>query len=510
MASRKPVELYGPRGQRLPPSGANGRGQLIDSSRFTSTYGNRNLKRFDQDHHRNIGSLGRIDLMNLGRYLYSNFGPVRFALNQMAGYSADDFTPSYIGSDDTFKDKFREWLPLHDLSPDISTDASMAELRKLILVSAFRDGDVGVVLTSTFGRPKFQLIPAHRIGSQHTASGIVEGGEFDGAKLIDGVIVDPSTHRAIGYRVMTGDRVTSSDYIDVSARSMRLFMASRDYIGQLRGSSLLGGSAFSWYDVAEWEKNELIAQRISSAITLIRKNEEGEADPMDEALAIETNEQCEETAFYQEFQNGEIMYLRPKDEVEAFIANRPTANQREFIQSAIRNALAYMGFSPDFSFDTTKIGGASLRVVADQANRRVSELQKSILEPFGRWYYSYAIAKTVKNGVLPETSDYWKLKFIGAQRITADRRYDSQVDLAEMEAGVRTFAETTSVRGGDWMDTREQIDREATDLLTRAQRLSQTFGITIQEAMSLLGNKVKPATASAKSNFNSEDSNQNE
>jgi capsid protein len=495
MASRKPVELYGPRGQRLAPAGANGRGQLIDSSRFSSTYGNGNLKRLDEDHHRNIGSLGRIDLMNLGRFLYSNFGPVRFALNQMAGYASDDFTPSYVGADDNFKNRFREWLPLHDLSPDIASDASMQELRKLILVSAFRDGDVGIILTSSFGRPKFQLIPAHRIGGQYTGGGVVDGGEFDGAKIIDGVIVDPATHKPIGYRVLTGDRVTSTDYVDVSARSMRLFMASRDYIGQLRGQSLLGGSAFSWYDIAEWEKNELLAQRIASGITLIRKNEEGEADPMSDALGIEKDESCNETAFYQEFQNGEIMYISPREDVQAFIANRPTENQREFIASAIRNALAYMGFSPDFSFDTTKIGGASLRVVADQANKRIVELQKTILEPFGRWYYAYAVAKNIKNEVLPAALDYWKMKFIGSQRISADRRYDSQVDLAEMKAGVKTYAETTSVRGGDWMDVREQLDKEATDLLIRAQRLSSTFGISIQEAMTLLGDKVTAATA---------------
>lgn len=494
MASRSPVPLYGPRGELLAPSTSH-RGKLIDPSRLSTTYGNKNLGPLDKDYHQNIGSLGRTDLMSLGRFLYSNFGPVRMALNQMACYASDDFTPSYVGADEDFKESFESWLPLHDLGPDIATDASMQELRRLIIISAFRDGDVGVVLTQVNDRPKLQLIPGHRIGSRHHPDGIVQGGQYDGATIIDGVIVNPGTHRPIAYRVFTGDFYRSFEYVDVPVKSMRLFMASRDYIGQLRGLSALGGSAFSWHDIAEWERNELLAQRIHSKIALVRKTESGEADPMSQALQIETNEQCEETEFLQEFGDGEIWYMTPKESVEAFISNRPTGNQREFIQSAIRSALAYMGFSPDFSFDSTKIGGASLRVVAEQANRRVRELQTTILEPCLKWYYSFAVAKNISRGILPSADDFWKLRFIGTQRITADRRYDSMVDLQEMAAGVRTFSETTSVRGQDWKDVRNQTEREAVDLLERAKRLSETFGVTMDKAMSLLGDRVRPATA---------------
>jgi capsid protein len=486
--------LYGPRGERLSPATSQ-RGRLIDPSRLSKTYGNRNLSSLDRDYHQNIGSLGRTELMSLGRFLYSNFGPVRMALNQMACYASDDYTPSYVGADENFKIAFESWLPLHDLGPDISTDASMQELRRLIIISAFRDGDVGVVLTANRDRPKLQLIPAHRIGSRHHPDGIVQGGPYDGATIIDGVIVDAGTHRPLAYRVYTGDYFRSDEYVDIPVRSMRLFMASRDYIGQLRGLSALGGSAFSWHDIAEWERNELLAQRIHSKLALIRKTESGEADPMSDALGIETNENCEETEFYQEFGDGEIMYLTPNESVEAFISNRPTGNQREFIQSAIRSALAYMGFSPDFSFDATKIGGASLRVVAEQANRRVRELQTTILEPCLKWYYSYAVARNISREILPNASDFWRLRFMGSQRITADRRYDSLVDLQEMAAGVRTFSETTAVRGQDWKDVRNQTEREAVDLLERAQRLAESFDISMDKAMSLLGDRVKSATA---------------
>lgn len=497
MPKRSPIELYDGRGKIIPVSSySRGRGNLIDPQRISETYKNKSISRLDRDHHQNVGVLSRLDLMSLGRYLYANFGPVRMALNQMVCFATDDFVPSYVGEDAAFKDAFSNWLPFHDLNPDVGSLATMQQLRRLLVISAFRDGDVGVVLTESpeGGRPKLQLIPAHRIGARQTHTDIVQEGRFEGARLIDGVIVDPATHRPLGYRVFTGDETLESAFVDIPVQSMRLFMSSMDFVGQLRGMSALGGAAFNFFDVMEWEKNELLAQRVSSAITLIKKDESGEMDPTSAALGIDQDPtNCEETEFYQEFKNGEIIHISPRESVDAFISNRPTSNQREFIQSAIRAALAYLGFSVDFAFDATKIGGASMRVVADQQKRRVEEIQTTLLEPCLKWYFGYAVAKATKNLLLPATADPFALRFMGRKQITADRRYDSQVDLAEYRAGLRTLDETASLRGQDWKRMRDQQERETVDLLERAKRLAESFDITIEAAIAMIDDRVKPS-----------------
>ena len=56
--------------------------------------------------------------------------------------------------------------------------------------------------------------------------------------------------------------------------------------------------------------------------------------------------------------------------------------------------------------------------------------------------------------------------------------------------GLRTMREDTGERGHDWQDIRNQVEREASDLLERAKRLSETYEIKMDTALHLLSQRT--------------------
>ena len=70
--------------------------------------------------------------------------------------------------------------------------------------------------------------------------------------------------------------------------------------------------------------------------------------------------------------------------------------------------------------------------------------------------------------------------------LTADAKYNSDVDLQERKSGMKTLAKSTAERGDDWRDIRTQCAKEADDLLTRAKMLSVKHDIDIGIALTLL------------------------
>ena len=93
----------------------------------------------------------------------------------------------------------------------------------------------------------------------------------------------------------------------------------------------------------------------------------------------------------------------------------------------------------------------------------------------------------MKNGWLPENRDWWKWEYQFAARLTADKKYDSEVDINEMTSGVGTQQDACARRGSWWQDINKQKEREVRDKMTRAKSIADDFGITIQEAMVHLG-----------------------
>jgi hypothetical protein len=135
-----------------------------------------------------------------------------------------------------------------------------------------------------------------------------------------------------------------------------------------------------------------------------------------------------------------------------------------------------------------------MRVVVDRINRKLDCLREEIVLPAQRRVDGYRVACVMDNPertdkktvIFAFNADWYKWSYQGPAKLTADAKYNSDVDRDEMRAGIKTMAKTSGERGCYWKDDRAQIEKEADDALTRAKRLATKHKIGIEVALVLI------------------------
>jgi len=479
----------------------------------TPTDGRRYSPQLDKDVHRNVSNRGRLELMTAGRGLYSNNPVVRGALEEMALLAGAVFIPQFAGVDrEGYGTTAESWLMEHDKICDVAGwNYGMGQYRRQLVLSVLRDGDFGTLLTETpDGYPQLQTVPAHRIANGFTTYGgtatagigysagfeLVSGGTFDGARLIDGVIIN-DYGSAIGYRIQ--DEASATGYRDVPASSLFLSFIP-EYSGQLRGFSQLACSTFLWQDIEESSELRLARAKLAASVGLIEKNETGTVDETRTTLesgygiyndtGSDTQRNTDALLQYRTERTDGVTNRYYKagtgSSLEFLDNNNPTLNEREFESEMIRRGLAGLGWSYDFSLNPTGMGGQNGRVVVAKINRRIRQLQDMLLVPAIRRFDGFRLSKAAKLGLLPYSDEWYKWTYQTAAELTSDEKYSSDVALGEMRAGVRTARQVCGARGFDIDEVRAEKEREADLILTIAGRLAKKHGISIQQALSLI------------------------
>jgi capsid protein len=434
----------------------------------------------DQDTHRNVSNLGRRTLMSLGRWLFWNFPSISGAILEQAMFAAENFQPQFWGEDREWGDQAEAWLLEWEKSADVAGwPYDLDTYRNLLVVSDLREGDIGTLLTETLdGYPQIQVWPAHRIGSI-ASDVIIAGGPFDGARHCDGVILN-DYRRAIGYRLLDEN---GADLADVPASNFFLSFIPKA-ADQVRGFSGLASAVFDWQDIKESRFYELIAQKAASAIGLLEHNETGDLDASRGIIKTAATHNAttgnKETLDTQEINGGTYRYFKAGSgaDLKAFTYDRPGANVMNYQDTIIRDAFQGMEWSWFFSSDPSKIGGASMRVVVEKINRVARKRQRMIVQAMRR-IHGYAIAKAIKLGLLPMSDEWWKWEYQLPPEITADKKYDSDVDVQEYNARFTTLKRACGKRGAYWEDIQDQWLIEQKRLQTRAVEL----GVDLAQAV---------------------------
>ena len=476
----------------------------------TQTADRKVIPALDNDVHKNVSTLGRRTLMTLGRWVYSNIPIVRGALHEKAEYASSHYLAQYTGANKAWGEMAEEFLYEHGKICDVAGWPYTARTyRRNLCIAVHRDGDAGTLLTRRAdGYPQLQCIPGHRIASRPYEL-TVEGGPYDGAAITDGVITN-DYGAPLAYRILTGNPFDYETHTDISARDMFLTFVPT-YVGQVRGFSTLGAGMFDWQDIGEWRSAEMMAQKVNSAIALVEENEAGEPAPGSDFLVDASggvSQPGTPTGLqYEKFDDGLIRYFKSKtgSGLKAHIAARPTPEQDAFEAKIIRSNFAGMEWSVDFSVDPTKIGGASMRVCVDKINRSIGSDQDLILDPACRRYNGYVLASVMEREplnreplnrggddstiqrfndstslrLLPFDPQWHKWEFQGPPQLTADKKYDSDVDAQEVRIGIKSRTKAVAQRGESLSDLRDLREAELDDLFTRAQRIATKHNLPI-------------------------------
>jgi hypothetical protein len=465
----------------------------------------------DNDVHRTVSSLGRRTLMSLGRAIFWKFPALQGMVLEQANLAVSSYLPQYTGRNKDWgiqaERMLGDWHKIMDVAGwPYDYDSYLQSL----IVGPLVEGETPTLLTENAdGYPMIQTIPAHRVGKRpspestvtvrysdsnlfidgvlvddarpYPAAGVIE---FE-ARIIDGVIVDDFS-RAVAYRV---DAEADGEYQDISARNF--FPAFCPIAtGQVRGFSLLASSVFDWQDMAEWKRFEMLAQKVFSTRTLIETNETGDEDSAKSiirtAATFDSNGRKTDLDVQRLF-GGTIQYLKANtgSKVEAFGYDRPGSGSREFLKTTLRDAFRGTEWDMFFSLDPQAVGGAPMRVIVEKINavlgKRRRLVKKCCLRVDG-----YALAKFMKLGLLPWDDDWYLWDYQGPGEITADKKYDCDVALAEIAHGIGTRKLEAARRGLGLEELDDQREAEADSDLTRAGRLAKKHGISIQEALAVL------------------------
>jgi capsid protein len=467
--AREPLEYYLERKWAAASSNA-----LIESA--TQNTDRKTLSMLDTDTHKNVSVLGRRTMLTMGRHLYTNCSFIRGAIDEILRFSLSSFEPQFMGADKEWGKKAKQWLEDNDQFIDIKGSQFSFDVdRRLIGLSYLVDGEVGIVLTEDgLQNGRIQLIPAHRIGSK-TGEAVVQKGPYDGARIIDGVIVD-EYGAPLAYRVYGEDAWSSTNYTDVSVNDMHLAFIP-DWPDQLRGFSRIAWSFFECEDVREARLFDLIAGKIAASYAIVEHTETGIPDKTKKVFQTAETAADSTTGAAQSIpkklvQPGTILTVKAgaNQKIEIPTADRPSANMMEFQSEIIRSVLSGEGWSYELSHNAAGVNGGALRIVVEKANARCEEIQTLLAEPAIRRIDAFRIAKAIKNEFLPPNPDFMRWRYHGPAEITPDRKYDSQVSISEMAAGLTSPQREAAKRNAVLDEVHDECVEAALQLQTKMEK----------------------------------------
>jgi capsid protein len=403
-------------------------------------------------------------LLSDSRKLYCNLGPVTGAIDDKATYAVGRaWNAKYCGKDKKWGKKAEQWVnemwyPMADARGpmfDFKTDLFLQS------VSIDRDGEIYIYLTaSPDGWPQIQLLPAHMIGDRNNTDTVVRSGPYSGLRTIQGVVTN-DVGQAVAYHVL-GQTPEGDTYI--SARDLIQVFDPR-WADQVRGFPVFMHALLDLKDLRQIQGYEKIAAELMSSIGILEWNEQGAPD-LDPAAVLRGqqfigSQPLPAVTIEQIPGGGNIKYMRSQSgsKIEQLKNERPSVQLDAFMDRLIRNACVGAGWPFELTWDASKLGGANVRLLIAKAMRAVEDRQ-DLLRPVAKRCVGYAVAKAIKEGLLPPNDEWYAWRFTMPARMTADYGRDAKADLADLEAGVTSLSD---ILGEEGMDIDTHIETRQSD-----------------------------------------------
>lgn len=389
---------------------------------------------------------------------------------------------------------------------DFTGRSRLSDFARLIVISVLRDGDFGLIhhevpdplLSALEGRPvgwlQLQACESDVIGGYHywLEPGIVSGVEYD-----------EQTGRVLGYRIYPRNNFGyyRSDYTRVPAEQFT-FLSYRQRTDQYRGVSPLAAAIPTARDIKEILENEKFGVKWANSWAGFIKTSSGSADGSDPASVWQgnsgvsgtraTDPNSGEPIFYEDFHPGQVGYLGLNESIEAAKTDRPSSAFAGFLALLYRQVCTSIGMPFGFAFDATSLRGAVARLESMQAKRTFDWWQAYVDENF----YQPTFRRWIAYGIITGRLRFSNLAVLPQLRVhvpahpTMDVGRESAANLAEYEAGVRSFSSIVLEGGGN---PREEIERMANDAQMKIDTAKRR-GIPLQVLMpSMAAPEQKPA-----------------
>jgi len=397
----------------------------------------------------------RSELVRRSRYLVKNSGFFRELVGNMALYAVGDgIRPQALSPDPEWNRAAEEHFQRWSRRADITGRFNFSECQHLACRALDTDGEIFVhrVLDDR-ELPKLQLIEAHRIG---------DDGEDE---TIDGVKLDP-VGRPVAYRLLDDE----GGFDDLEAAFV-LHVFEPDSPSQVRGAPTLQHSINHLLDEMELLALEKHAVKDNADVSRVLKTNRTDTDDTGDFQIQGATAATEpsDPVTLQRIIGGKMVRLNPEENLESFQSNRPSPTFTGFLEHLRRDSA--LGMIPfEFAADSSKVGGAGVRLVVAKADRRFSRRQTVLIERMIRPTWMFVIGHAIRTGKLPPVEDWTRVTFTTPRRITVDAGREAQQNRADVEMGLKTLAEHFAELGMDFSEEMEIRAQNAKALLALAEK----------------------------------------
>ena len=218
------------------------------------------------------------------------------------------------------------------------------------------------------------------------------------------------------------------------------------------------------------------AVKDNADIARVLKTDRGELDESgDFSLpSMASSPEGSDPAELQRIVGGKLVALRPNESIESFQSSRPSPVFTGFLEHLHRSsALGMLPF--EFAADSSKVGGAGVRLIVAKAGRRFAFRQLILISRLLRPVWVYVIGDAIASGALPLRTDWWKVRFQKPARGTVDAGREAQQNRADVETGLKTLSESYAELG---LDFEEQAEIRAQDARL-LMGLSERYGVPL-------------------------------
>ncbi len=409
-------------------------GDAFDSAKISPRRGNP-PGAYPTDAKNELPNYTRVELIRRARYLEKNSGHIRGTLRDMKVYGiGDGIRPNAKSPSSEWNRQAEEYFRMWSRRCDITNRFSFREIQGMASRAIDVDGEVFILKTyNASGVPKLQVMEAHRLVNESSDVDVQNGIKF-------GKYGEPIAYYFKGADDYTVRKVPASCVLHI-------FEPERvSYIRQFPNiqHSILDVLDRNEILALEKQKVKLISD-IARIITSETNNiEDGDFNVGDNTANNETNPRDIERKF-----GGKSIRLQPGERIEAFESNIPSPTFTGFLSELQRSGS--LGVLPyEFAVDSSKVGGAGVRLVLSKAQRYIDDRGRTLDERLNWPVWMFVIGHAITNGLLPKQIGWHKVTWTHPKRATVDAGREEQQNRANVETGLKTLENAYAELGLDF------------------------------------------------------------
>ena len=368
----------------------------------------------------------RRELVRRSRYLHKNSGFVRELVGNMAIYATGDgIKPQALSGNTDWNKAAEEYFARWAARCEITQRFCFAECQALVCRGMDVDGEYFVHKTrNADGVPRLQLIESHRIG------------DADRNDTEDGIGFDEYGAPAF-YRVLLDDGSFRGHPGASHAPRLRAGVCERgapgaDFAAQRSITSSMRWSCWRWRNTRSKTTRTCRACSRPSAANSMRTA----ISPSGTRMPAQA--EASDPGALQKIVGGKLVSLKPGESLDSFQPNRPSPTFTGFLEHLRRDsALGHIPY--EFAADSSKVGGAGVRLVVAKADRRFSYRQLILIERFLKPVWLFVIGDAIATEQLAAVENWTKVAFTTPRRITVDAGREAQQNRADVEMGLKTL-----------------------------------------------------------------------